>query len=234
MATIADLISDRHRFDQLLADYGAAGRAIQEAAGGAGAVDRAIRAAQQNQRMLRKILLEEARRPRNDPFWILLNPRSPSRRKRKAARAIAATMPTKIANRKAYYALKEEQGQLWLREKVFVPALLEAARSKQRPQYVRFGARWVTDESGRKALVRPFDRSEAFVKRWLMTRAWAIAAKKLELGRHLPPLTEKQLDAIRWSMKKQGVTPETFRKRLARTHAKLAQFQKRWQRGAPS
>jgi hypothetical protein len=40
-----------------------------------------------------------------------------------------------------------------------------------------------------------------------MQRARRIAAKKLELGRALAPLTDKQLDTIRWAAKKEGVTP---------------------------
>jgi hypothetical protein len=165
------------------------------------------------------------------PYWTLLNSRSTSRQKRKAARAIAATMPTKIVNREAYRALKEEQGHRWLREGIYVPALLEAARDKRRPQPVRIGAKWLTDEDGRKASVRPVDGSFAFIRRWLMIRAWAIAAKKLGLGRAVSPFTERERDTMLLAAKKQGVTPDALRKRFARVKAKLAQFQKRWQKG---
>ena len=166
------------------------------------------------------------------PYAILLHPRSSWRRRRKAAREIAATMPTKIADRKAYYALKEEQGQRWLRERIFIPALLEAARNRDQPQYVRIGTQWVTDASGRKALVRParWDSIPLF-RHWLISKAWAIAAKKLRLGRRLEPLTEKQRDTILLLAKSQSMTPGALRKRVARAAAKL---RKSWQRGRPA
>src|SRR5262245_8562309 len=52
------------------------------------------------------------------PYLILLDPRNSWRRRQKAAREIAATMPTKITDRDAYYALKHGEGQQWLREKI--------------------------------------------------------------------------------------------------------------------
>src|SRR5262245_30852676 len=127
------------------------------------------------------------------PYATLLLRRSTWRRRRAAAGNIAANMPTKVAHRKAYYALDDEQGELWLREKIFVPALLEAARGLQRPQYIRFGAKWVTDAGGRKARVRPIELEPPhLVKRWLLMRTYAIAAKKLAGGRPLARLTERE------------------------------------------
>jgi len=190
---------------------------------------------EQEERISRPLRLHAAqvRREFGAPYWILLcSRRSTSRQRRRAARAIAATMPTKIAHRNAYYALKEAQGHRWLREEIFVPALLEAARDSRRPQYVRIGTKWVKAASGRKKLVSPMELATiALIRRWLMQRAWRIAAKKLELGRPLAPLTEKQLDTIRWAAKQQGVTPDALRKRAARTQTRLAQLQKRWQKG---
>jgi hypothetical protein len=177
---------------------------------------------------------------RTDPFLILLSARS-WRQRQKAARAIAAKMPTKIADRKAYYALKGDaqgEGARWLREKVFVPALMEAARGQKRLQYFRDGQKWITDASGHKTLVRPMEYSVRFLRRWLMTRAWAIVTKKLALGRPLAPMTERQRDAIQLAAKrdakKRGVTPDALRKRIARTAAKAARLQKRWQGGRPA
>src|SRR5207247_5036500 len=172
-----------------------------------------LRSEEQRERKFQEFL-----RP-TDPHWILLSSLSTSRQRRKAARAIAAKMPTQIADRKAYYALKEERAQQWLREEIFVPALLEAARSRNRPQYIRIGRKWVTDERGRKSRVRPMEGSVPFAKRWLMTRAWAIAAKKLIAGRPLAPLTDKQRETILLLAKKQGVTPDALRKRAARAAA---------------
>jgi hypothetical protein len=129
--------------------------------------------------------------------------------------------------REAFQALKDEHSRRWLREEIFVPAILEAARSRRRPQYIRIGSRWITDAAGRKACLAPMKLSVRLFRRWLKTRAWAIAAKKLELGRPLAPLTEKERDAIRRAAKQGGVTPNAIRKQVARVQAKLHTFQKR-------
>jgi hypothetical protein len=118
-------------------------------------------------------LIQEIRRP-TDPYWILLRARSTSRQRHKAARRIAATMSTTFANPAARLALKRAhrgEGARWLRETLFVSALLEAARERYELQRIRLGAKWVTDADGRIAPTRPMDHSLPFLRRWLRIHA---------------------------------------------------------------
>ena len=173
-----------------------------------------------------------------DPYWILLRSRSTSRQRRKAARSIASKMSTRLANRAARFALKTEHAgetQQWLREEIFAPALLEAARERRRLQYIRLGPKWVTDARDRKVKVRPLERfGVAVARRWLLARARAIAAQKIIGGPRLRTMTSKERETIQLLAKHAGVTPAALRKRAARAAAQLHTSRKRSHRGRPA
>jgi hypothetical protein len=172
------------------------------------------------------------------PFVILLNRRSTSRRRRKAARLITAQMSTHFASPQARAELKSMKRpgglQKWVREEVFVPALLQAVREQQeqrQPRTVRIGSKWVTDASGRKARLYPIRVDDvAFFKKWLITRARAISEEMILGGprlKHLSPKQRKLLlllqsgdNKYQDAAERMGLTPEAVRQLATRARAK--------------
>jgi len=204
------------------------------------AVSDAFRAAGERQGRWRAELDEGSRRYsaelRTDPHLILLQPkRFGWRKRRRAAREIAARMSTRFVNPKARLEVgkgSQTQRTQWVREALFVPALLEAAREWRRPRYLRLGRTWVTNAKGTKALVSPGDLSVDVVRGWLQSRAYAIAETKILGPRALRPLTDKQRDAVLLAAKSRGVTPDALKRRAARAVAKLHGRSKRSQGGS--
>jgi DNA-directed RNA polymerase specialized sigma24 family protein len=182
-------------------------------------------------------MVDEILRP-TDPYWILLRSRSTSRQRRAAARKLAARMSTRFANPKVRAELRAMTRpgglQRWLREEVFVPALLEAARERRRPQRIRLGTKWIKDASGRIARVRPMERSIPFLRYWLSTRARALAEERILGGRRLGHLSARQRELLLLLQphpdyadvaERMGVTPEAVRQLAARARAKPHQHE---------
>src|SRR5262245_26285927 len=171
------------------------------------------------------------------PVATLVHPRSGSRRRRKAALEIANKMSTRFASPRVRAELRSMTPrpgglQRWVREEIFVPALLEATQELRRPQTVRLGTKWITDAKGRKARLRPVELDPIPIfKQWLMTRARALAEERILGGQRLKHLSQKQRELLlllqsnenydyAHAADRMGVTAEAVRQLAARARAK--------------
>ena len=172
------------------------------------------------------------------PYLILIQPKRFNwRQRRTAAREIAASMKTRVANPKARIELTQGDGPSaasWVRETLFVPALMEAASGWAEPQPIRVGRRWLKDARGRKALTTPAELDAPTFRRWLKARAYAIAERKLLAPAALDSLTDKERDIVLLASKRSGATPAAIKQRAARAGAKLHGAASRSQRGRPA
>jgi hypothetical protein len=172
------------------------------------------------------------------PYLILIRPKRFNwRQRRQAAREIAASMKTRVANPKARIELTQGDGPSaasWVRETLFVPALMEAASEWLQPQPIRVGRTWLKDARGRKALTTPAELDARTFRRWLKARAYAIAERKLLAPAALDSLTDKERDIVLLASKRSGATPAAIKKRAARAGAKLHGAASRSQRGRPA
>jgi len=103
-----------------------------------------------------------------------------------AARRLALRLPPGLADRRAAHELRQlaklsqKPPRLLLRQEILPSAMLIANTSRNAPQHVRLGARWLKDPRGRKRHVVPEeDLTTPTFMRWLSQKTMATAAADL-------------------------------------------------------
>ena len=121
-----------------------------------------------------------------DDLLMLFDQRAPEDLRKAAAKRLARSLPARFADPNAYPALRRLRKELrrkgydtahaHLHGWVFPLAAEQAATEAVRPQYVRFGSKWVKDDRGHRMKVTPAELPIYDRYVWLQQRVYRNAA----------------------------------------------------------